>query len=147
MSRYCVDCGYRLDYLTEPRCPECGRTFSPDDPSTFLADLNSLGRKALLVSLGGIGLMVLSLGFAREFARTARPGEWNAWGGIYITLLLSGYLIELAVFFYSSFINLRRRPYWGNRAMGAAWAVSFLAAFGPLFGAIIAGVLGWLPRD
>ena len=31
----CQGCGYRLDHLTEPRCPECGRSFDPHDPNTY----------------------------------------------------------------------------------------------------------------
>lgn len=31
----CLGCGYRLVGLTAPVCPECGRVFSPNDPSTF----------------------------------------------------------------------------------------------------------------
>jgi len=35
-SGYCAGCGYCLRGLTlEPRCPECGRKFDPDDPKTF----------------------------------------------------------------------------------------------------------------
>src|SRR5690349_15692237 len=30
----CLDCHYSLKNLTEHRCPECGRAFDPDDPST-----------------------------------------------------------------------------------------------------------------
>ena len=32
---YCLTCGYRLDTVADPpRCPECGREFEPDDPTT-----------------------------------------------------------------------------------------------------------------
>lgn len=31
----CLGCGYRLRGLPEPRCPECGRPFDPDDPRTM----------------------------------------------------------------------------------------------------------------
>jgi hypothetical protein len=31
----CLACGYILDHLPEPRCPECGRPFDPGDPTTF----------------------------------------------------------------------------------------------------------------
>lgn len=31
----CLGCGYILDHLPEPRCPECGRGFDPDDPATY----------------------------------------------------------------------------------------------------------------
>lgn len=33
--RHCIDCSYDLRALTEPRCPECGRAFDPDDPATY----------------------------------------------------------------------------------------------------------------
>jgi hypothetical protein len=48
----CRVCGYSLVRLTEPRCPECGTVFNPDDPRTMvihksrLADL--LGKKTTL---------------------------------------------------------------------------------------------------
>jgi hypothetical protein len=31
----CLQCGYSLRGLPEPRCPECGRAFDPADPRTF----------------------------------------------------------------------------------------------------------------
>lgn len=31
----CIGCGYRLHGLTQDRCPECGRSFDPDDWRTF----------------------------------------------------------------------------------------------------------------
>lgn len=31
----CLHCGYRLYGLTEHRCPECGRSFNPLDPTTY----------------------------------------------------------------------------------------------------------------
>jgi len=34
-ARYCLGCSYVLDGLPENRCPECGRPFEPDDPTTF----------------------------------------------------------------------------------------------------------------
>ena len=32
---FCLECGYPLDGLPEPRCPECGTPFDPDDPDGF----------------------------------------------------------------------------------------------------------------
>lgn len=32
---HCLACGYNLKALSEPRCPECGRAFSYDDPKSF----------------------------------------------------------------------------------------------------------------
>jgi hypothetical protein len=34
-SATCLNCGYSLRGLTEPRCPECGVPFRPESPSTF----------------------------------------------------------------------------------------------------------------
>lgn len=32
---WCLDCDYELINLAETRCPECGRAFDANDPSTF----------------------------------------------------------------------------------------------------------------
>ncbi len=32
---YCLSCEYPLLGLREPRCPECGRLFDPDNPATY----------------------------------------------------------------------------------------------------------------
>ena len=39
---FCIECGYPLDGLPEPRCPECGRAFDPDDPGSFREDVGAL---------------------------------------------------------------------------------------------------------
>jgi hypothetical protein len=33
--RRCLGCGYILEHLPEPRCPECGRGFDLGDPATY----------------------------------------------------------------------------------------------------------------
>jgi hypothetical protein len=33
----CLTCGYILDHLPAPRCPECRREFDPEDVTTFRA--------------------------------------------------------------------------------------------------------------
>ncbi|MEM9250907.1 MAG: hypothetical protein AAGB29_01030 [Planctomycetota bacterium] len=37
VDRYCLDCGYNLRGLHEPRCPECGSWFDPERPNTYYA--------------------------------------------------------------------------------------------------------------
>ncbi|QQE13770.1 hypothetical protein JD969_10005 [Planctomycetota bacterium] len=32
----CIDCEYNLAFLTENRCPECGRPFDPDNRITYI---------------------------------------------------------------------------------------------------------------
>lgn len=34
-GRFCLQCTYPLHGITEPRCPECGRSFDPADRSTY----------------------------------------------------------------------------------------------------------------
>jgi hypothetical protein len=34
-TRRCLGCYYVLNHLPEPRCPECGRAFDPNDPTTY----------------------------------------------------------------------------------------------------------------
>jgi len=34
-TRYCLKCGYTLNYLTTNACPECGRAIDPADPATY----------------------------------------------------------------------------------------------------------------
>ncbi len=54
----CKTCQYPLAKLTEHRCPECGRAFDPNDPSTFLSGLEpnpkrrhvTLAFRALLIA-------------------------------------------------------------------------------------------------
>jgi hypothetical protein len=36
--KHCRGCRYILDFLVEPRCPECGQPFDPNDPRTFRTD-------------------------------------------------------------------------------------------------------------
>lgn len=36
--KHCLNCGYIVDELAVPRCPECGRVFNPDDPKTYFTE-------------------------------------------------------------------------------------------------------------
>ncbi len=80
----CLGCGYILDGLPEPRCPECGRGFDPARPETYFVTAKArtgaihlglalLAPAILMVpwslagSLGGnaiCGLMALSVGLS-----------------------------------------------------------------------------------
>ena len=46
---HCIDCDYALKKLESNRCPECGRPFDPQNPSTY-RPVSSEHRKAYLVS-------------------------------------------------------------------------------------------------
>lgn len=46
----CLGCRYVLDWLPENRCPECGRRFDPEDPTTFISGHQTI-RHPLLFAL------------------------------------------------------------------------------------------------
>ena len=39
-KKFCVECGYPLDFIDSQICPECGQEFDPDDPSTYQSSLS-----------------------------------------------------------------------------------------------------------
>lgn len=41
-QKFCLDCGYPLDGLRDPRCPECGLEFDPLDAGTFAVNVGNL---------------------------------------------------------------------------------------------------------
>ncbi len=61
----CLGCGYRLKALSEPRCPECGRGFSPVDNRTYTRlGAASYGRRWMAAGPGwfiGTGVMLTTL--------------------------------------------------------------------------------------
>jgi hypothetical protein len=65
---YCRECGYDLRGLPEPRCPECGNTFDPRDPTTFLEDPKRPSGAWLVVAT-----YVAPLGLSLLFWMTFRP--------------------------------------------------------------------------
>ena len=46
-TKWCAGCQYALDGLGQPKCPECGRAFVVDDPTTYLTSLDNQRRPAL----------------------------------------------------------------------------------------------------
>ncbi len=59
-TKHCRNCRYRLDGLTESRCPECGMRFDPHDSSTYLfLRLRSLDPTIILPT---VGIFLLSFG-------------------------------------------------------------------------------------
>jgi hypothetical protein len=55
-TMYCRDCGYVLDGLPQPRCPECGREFDPHDPRTFSDGVRRPGALRRAVGSGAFWL-------------------------------------------------------------------------------------------
>ena len=65
---YCLGCEYRLDHLSEHRCPECGREFDPDDISTFADRLTSLPSRGHLPPMFGVLGVVIGWAIGAVFS-------------------------------------------------------------------------------
>lgn len=78
----CLGCGYALDALPLPRCPECGRTFDPADPATFVGLTPPQPRtwRQYFASIGLITalLLVLSMGHYRAGITRGRDPQQDA---------------------------------------------------------------------
>jgi len=75
--RQCLGCGYIIDHLVEPRCPECGREFDPTSPGTYYTE--PAGLKQSIIGRGLLGLNVSLFGAgAYVVLRSLGPGSAQA---------------------------------------------------------------------
>lgn len=73
-AKRCLGCGYILEGLPEPRCPECGRAFDPHDPVTYAA--HRISGLPYLAAAAGAGLLFpAGLGLGWIWSRI------DDWGG------------------------------------------------------------------
>lgn len=63
MIKHCLGCSYRLDGLPENRCPECGRPFDPDDPTTYREARPALRLRMTPTLLGWLGVALYVVSF------------------------------------------------------------------------------------
>lgn len=83
----CLDCAYVLEGLSSRRCPECGRSFDPDDPHTY-----SLKRPRILWRYWGPGL-ALSLGVGVMVWAVLVPAVGWGWATSFVLPLSVGALV------------------------------------------------------
>lgn len=104
VEKHCLNCGYDLRGLPEPRCPECGRGFDPDDPRTYF-----IGRRPWwyrpepLPSLLNLAcIMVTTLWL---LTLTSNPHESESGACLFLPVLILGfgidYLLRLLSWFSS----------------------------------------------
>jgi hypothetical protein len=60
-AKYCLGCGYIIDHLPEPRCPECGREFDPGDPLTFYLQPPGFRQRTIRRSLQAALILTLAI--------------------------------------------------------------------------------------
>lgn len=101
MTGFCLGCGYCIQHLPLPRCPECGRPFDPSNPSSFSVSPKRVGPRFLrLLTLPAwpfvtAGAILLLVQYWRERLPIAPP-FWhnsalkNAWLAVSL-LWLSAY--------------------------------------------------------
>lgn len=97
----CRRCRYPLQSVTTRRCPECGRPFDPDDPSTYRPDVDRPRHPSILKIMAVIVLwqmaasLIVAAGIFHDvFALLGIP--WNAVGTWAVIATIAGWVyIEL----------------------------------------------------
>ncbi|UCE60974.1 MAG: hypothetical protein JSU63_04325 [Phycisphaerales bacterium] len=110
----CLKCGYLLRGLPEPRCPECSRSFDPNDPKTYVTPLrrHTYGQacrvllawiaayilvNALLVIAGPGGCSPITMSSPLNWWPFLGPLLWVFGGGFYWIFGVLQALIGLAL--------------------------------------------------
>ena len=99
----CLTCHYSLKNLTEHRCPECGRTFDPNDPDTFLAEKKYQIKTWHMVAIVSFGAFMLVNAVLRVLHHIERGNDFLWWAGC-VALDAAG--IAVIIFLY---VRERRR--------------------------------------
>jgi hypothetical protein len=108
----CLGCGYILDGLPEPRCPECGRGFDPLDSSTF-----RIGRRTAWVWLAPavLGVAVMAMPLILDAVCHATGFRWSGLPMpvrmLALMLGLLGWIVEFVAFFVYAVILLAKREH------------------------------------
>ncbi len=124
----CLGCGYNLRGLPENRCPECGRTFDPDDPQSYVSKLRS-GRVYLAAAIGGLAAMAIPLA-------AAKLGDLEVIRSSAALLLLAPFMVgglaAEAIVLDASVRALRRPPelVQYRKAMVVALLISLIVVLG-----------------
>jgi len=118
----CLGCGYILDGLPEPRCPECGRPFDPNEPATYITRTES-GRRYLVLALLGVAMMAIALTLAWLGDREMFGAISDWWTVIAWPLVLAGACLECYVL-PASIVALRRLR--GVRRHPTCWLAALI---------------------
>ncbi len=141
----CKRCGYDLRELGEHRCPECGRPFDPQRPTTWLSNPVS-GRKNLLLAIVGATLFIIPLAlgamadldayFLTHSPTAIRIAVMLLGSGIMVTAMA----VEMAVLWTGTLVLLNRSPWVTDRKTFYASVPISLAVLGYFFGTLFFNV-------
>jgi hypothetical protein len=130
----CLGCGYILDHLPEPRCPECGRGFDPKDDTTYFVGLRS-GRSLLIWAILGAAVIaaLLASSLVQRLSRQdvvdmPSIGSMMTEVCVLLSIWLGSGALEAYVL-YASIRAVRRSPHrlLARRAWFAAAVISALS--------------------
>jgi hypothetical protein len=128
----CWGCGYILNGLPEPRCPECGRRFDPNNPATYITRMES-GRRYLALALLGVAMMAIAMALAWLVDREMLGAISDWWIVIASPLFVAGTSLEFYVL-VGSIVALRRPR--GAREYPTCWLAALIIS-----GLTIAGLV------
>lgn len=84
--RRCRGCGYVLEHLSTPRCPECGRAFDFADPRTYAQHDPARAFRAdvQMIALGEVAaLLWIAVPWMAAMMLRLAPAVWlAAWAGL-----------------------------------------------------------------
>lgn len=141
----CQGCGYSLRGLPEPVCPECGRTFDPEDSSTFRLPSKPANKRLTIIGLYLLPL-VLSLGcwasmdskqwdasgYGMPLLGRVFVGIWQACGPFAWVTIGSHWAVISLVFIatWGGWLTLvcisplRKLSYWLHFVLSLVWCLS-----------------------
>jgi len=73
---YCRRCRYPLQDLTEHRCPECGRSFDPDNHATFRASPRRVPRWLKRATVAFLGFAFVTAAYGAAYEAAVQPGPY-----------------------------------------------------------------------
>lgn len=93
----CLSCDYILDGLPEPRCPECGRPFDPNDCSTYAMQGHPSVKSSVtsyLIAASSLGIFIL----LPPILVSTTSLQWGDTFTSFILMSLLAHMAELIIF-------------------------------------------------